>query len=100
MNRSIHPSGGPDAYVQYLRYLERRAPGEDPIEQYAGAYMDYLQAPLQVGLALGRGREGTRRGMEILTLSDLLFVVPGSPVFLGGLGCVGVVLVACVAFDG
>jgi protein arginine N-methyltransferase 5 len=49
-SRGVHSSGGPDAYAQYIRFLERKAPPEEPVEQFAGAYMDYLQAPLQVSL--------------------------------------------------
>ena len=30
-----------------IRFLERKTPISDPLEQFAGAYMDYLQAPLQ-----------------------------------------------------
>lgn len=30
-----------------IRFLERKTPVSDPLEQFAGSYMDYLQAPLQ-----------------------------------------------------
>lgn len=30
-----------------LRFLERKTPIDNPLEQFAGGYMDYLQAPLQ-----------------------------------------------------
>ncbi|KNZ52585.1 hypothetical protein VP01_350g1 [Puccinia sorghi] len=46
-----HSSGGSLAYPQYLRFLEKRAAAIvcDPIENFAAGYLDYLQAPLQVG---------------------------------------------------
>lgn len=46
-HRSLHPSGGPSAYPQYLRHLHRKASPLDPVEQYAQGYMDHLQTPLQ-----------------------------------------------------
>ncbi|POW08915.1 hypothetical protein PSTT_07163 [Puccinia striiformis] len=44
-----HSSGGSLAYVQYIRFLEKRAAAIvcDPIESFAAGYLDYLQAPLQ-----------------------------------------------------
>ncbi|GAA98932.1 uncharacterized protein L969DRAFT_51195 [Mixia osmundae IAM 14324] len=43
----LHQTGGPQAYAQYLRFLSRKVEPPTPVEQYAGAYLDYLQAPLQ-----------------------------------------------------
>ncbi|MBW0491696.1 hypothetical protein O181_031411 [Austropuccinia psidii MF-1] len=44
-----HSSGGALAYVQYIRFLERKVfeTPLDPIESFAADYVDYLQAPLQ-----------------------------------------------------
>lgn len=47
VHKNVHPVGGIEAYTSYIRFLERKTPIEDPLEQFAGAYMDYLQAPLQ-----------------------------------------------------
>ncbi|KAG0144676.1 hypothetical protein CROQUDRAFT_659743 [Cronartium quercuum f. sp. fusiforme G11] len=42
-----HPNGGPLAYVQYIRFLEKKMPGPNAVERYADRYLDFLQAPLQ-----------------------------------------------------
>lgn len=42
-----HTRGGPSAYLQYIRHLERTAPPEKPVEVFARGYSDWLQAPLQ-----------------------------------------------------
>ncbi|PWN29173.1 PRMT5-domain-containing protein [Jaminaea rosea] len=42
-----HTRGGPQAYLEYLRHLERTAPPEDAVAIFARGYADWLQAPLQ-----------------------------------------------------
>lgn len=42
-----HTRGGPQAYLEYLRHLERTAPPEDAVAVFARGYSDWLQAPLQ-----------------------------------------------------
>ncbi|KAH9808739.1 PRMT5 arginine-N-methyltransferase-domain-containing protein [Melampsora americana] len=42
-----HQKGGPSAYAQYIKFLEKKIPGPNPIERYASNYLDYLQSPLQ-----------------------------------------------------
>lgn len=46
-HRNQHQSGGPLAYVQYVRYLYRKSNELVPVEEYAQGYMDHLQQPLQ-----------------------------------------------------
>lgn len=43
----MHARGGAQAYIQYVRHLERTAPPEDAVDQFARGYNDWLQAPLQ-----------------------------------------------------
>lgn len=45
--KSLHTSGGPLAYAQYLLHLERSAEGQKPVEVYARGYEDNLQEALQ-----------------------------------------------------
>lgn len=61
VNAAKHPSGGPQAYVQYVRHLESTATthaspisapqtaatGIMPMDPHYQQYMDYLQSPLQ-----------------------------------------------------
>ncbi|KAJ3090438.1 hypothetical protein HK102_003760 [Quaeritorhiza haematococci] len=42
-----HPSGGVQAYQQYLHHLQKTMPEPDVIEKFSTGYHDYLQAPLQ-----------------------------------------------------
>ncbi|CAO1618171.1 unnamed protein product [Sympodiomycopsis kandeliae] len=42
-----HTRGGPQAYLEYVRYLERSLPPESAVDAYARGYADWLQAPLQ-----------------------------------------------------
>lgn len=42
-----HTRGGPTAYLEYLRHLEKTSPPEDAVAVFARGYADYLQAPLQ-----------------------------------------------------
>ena len=60
-----HSKGGEAAYAQYIRHLEKTSPAvkaiktEGTVENFAQGYQDYLQAPLQVSLAiLQSGRVG------------------------------------------
>ncbi|CAM0135156.1 unnamed protein product [Umbelopsis sp. WA50703] len=43
----LHEAGGPSAYQEYIRYLNRSLPTPDQVEAFATGYQDYLQAPLQ-----------------------------------------------------
>ena len=45
---SKHQSGGPSAYQEYIRYLNRTMPELNQIEQFGNGYQDFLQSPLQV----------------------------------------------------
>ena len=47
VHQGLHPTGGPDNYASYIRHIERTAPRPNAVEQFAGSYLDYLQAPLQ-----------------------------------------------------
>jgi len=47
VSRGLHPTGGPLAYAQYLRYTHRKQNALSPVEQYAHGYTDHLQQPLQ-----------------------------------------------------
>lgn len=42
-----HTRGGPSAYLEYVRHLERSMPPESAVDAYARGYADWLQAPLQ-----------------------------------------------------
>ncbi|PWZ01107.1 PRMT5-domain-containing protein [Testicularia cyperi] len=42
-----HTRGGPLAYLQYIRYLEKAAPPDGAVDAFARGYTDWLQAPLQ-----------------------------------------------------
>lgn len=42
-----HSRGGPLAYLQYLRHLEKAAPPDGAVDSFARGYTDWLQAPLQ-----------------------------------------------------
>lgn len=44
---SQHTRGGPTAYMEYIRHLERTAPPEGAVVAFARGYADWLQAPLQ-----------------------------------------------------
>ncbi|KAF8340642.1 PRMT5 arginine-N-methyltransferase-domain-containing protein [Cantharellus anzutake] len=50
---SLHVKGGPQAYPQYIRHLEKSSSmykaleSPDSVESFAQGYQDYLQAPLQ-----------------------------------------------------
>jgi protein arginine N-methyltransferase 5 len=43
----LHQAGGPSAYQEYIRYLNRSLPPPDDVERFSVGYQDYLQAPLQ-----------------------------------------------------
>ncbi|KAJ1034245.1 hypothetical protein NDA18_001109 [Ustilago nuda] len=43
----FHSRGGPLAYLQYLRHLEKATPPEAAVDSFARGYTDWLQAPLQ-----------------------------------------------------
>lgn len=53
VNNGIHPSGGPAAYPQYIRHLEKMARQQSAaaeggsMDEFAKGYWDWLQAPLQ-----------------------------------------------------
>lgn len=47
IHSGLHSNGGSDVYAAYIRFLEGRTPIQDPLEKFAGNYLDYLQAPLQ-----------------------------------------------------
>lgn len=42
-----HPSGGPNAYLQYVRHITSQPPPGSNNPEYTSGYADYLQAPLQ-----------------------------------------------------
>ncbi|KAN0061417.1 hypothetical protein ACQY0O_006264 [Thecaphora frezii] len=42
-----HARGGPLAYMQYVKHLEKTAPPETAVDTFARGYTDWLQAPLQ-----------------------------------------------------
>ncbi|CAO1613135.1 unnamed protein product [Parajaminaea phylloscopi] len=42
-----HTRGGPTAYLEYLRHLERTSAPENAVSVFARGYADWLQAPLQ-----------------------------------------------------
>ena len=44
---SQHIRGGPSAYLQYIRHIERTLPPPSTMEAFAAGYGDWLQAPLQ-----------------------------------------------------
>lgn len=44
---SQHTRGGPSAYLQYVRHIERTMPPPSAMEAFAAGYGDWLQAPLQ-----------------------------------------------------
>ena len=56
-----HSKGGEIAYAQYVRHLEKTSSHvkavqtAGTVENFAQGYQDYLQAPLQVSEAKGRG---------------------------------------------
>jgi type II protein arginine methyltransferase len=43
----LHKAGGPSAYQEYIRYLNRSLTPPDDVERFSTGYQDYLQAPLQ-----------------------------------------------------
>lgn len=42
-----HSRGGPLAYLQYIRHLEKATPPDGAVDSFARGYSDWLQAPLQ-----------------------------------------------------
>lgn len=42
-----HSRGGPLAYLQYVRHLEKATPPDGAVDSFARGYTDWLQAPLQ-----------------------------------------------------
>jgi protein arginine N-methyltransferase 5 len=60
-NTGVHAKGGPHAYSQYVRHLEKTSPAviaaqtAGTVENFAQGYQDYLQAPLQVRAAMTGG---------------------------------------------
>ncbi|EPQ31570.1 uncharacterized protein PFL1_00903 [Pseudozyma flocculosa PF-1] len=42
-----HTRGGPLAYMQYVKHMEKTAPPESAVDAFARGYTDWLQAPLQ-----------------------------------------------------
>lgn len=42
-----HSRGGPLAYLQYVRHLEKATPPDGAVDYFARGYTDWLQAPLQ-----------------------------------------------------
>ncbi|TPX71519.1 hypothetical protein SpCBS45565_g01044 [Spizellomyces sp. 'palustris'] len=46
-DEKIHPSGGLQAYQQYIHHLYRTRPEPDVVDKFASGYHDYLQQPLQ-----------------------------------------------------
>lgn len=42
-----HSRGGPTAYLQYVRHLEKATPPDGAVDSFARGYTDWLQAPLQ-----------------------------------------------------
>ncbi|PWN52296.1 PRMT5-domain-containing protein [Violaceomyces palustris] len=42
-----HTRGGPSAYLQYIRHLEKSSPPDSVVDSFARGYTDWLQAPLQ-----------------------------------------------------
>jgi type II protein arginine methyltransferase len=47
---ALHHSGGPQAYLQYIKHIERTSP--ELIANFTLGWGDYLQAPLQVGFCI------------------------------------------------